>query len=408
MKPKITLMARQFWPNRFGGLEHVLWELSNALVDLDIDLTVLTEREPDQPQTQHPRPGMRIGRITPADPRRLWRINELIRVRWWVNALKHAPEDGWFWANEPTAAAAALLTGRGSRLLYRPVFCYDAMHRVGKTHHAMRAYRRTPLSCWLDRQCYRHAALVIDESENLRNQHRRFYGPRPNLHVIHNTTQTPAPSAQGCTRINFDLEPDDFVVGFVGRPGDPCKDLPFLLRALRSRPLPDRGRLLIVGGGDGLEDAKRWVREAELEDVTLFTGPMDDPSAAYRAMDVMVLPSRFETFGNVILEAQAHGVPVIGRQGDPTAKQPIFTASEELIEDQQTGFVVDPSDPRDMADALHHLMDHPLEGRVMGIRAAADATRVRWRDIAQQYLDLLGYGTAIEAPTRRRYRRLVA
>ena len=405
MKPTLTIMARQYWPSRFGGLEHVLWELSNALVDLNIDLTVLTQRQPGEPRTQYPRPGLRIGRLSPADPRRLWRINELIQVRWWIKALQHAPTDGWLWANEPTAAAAAILTGRGHQLLYRPVFCYDAMHRVAKAHPEMRDYKRTRLSRWLDRRCYHRAAVVVDESNNLREQHRAFYGPRADVHIIPNATAKPEPSAQACTRENFGFDPSHFVVGFVGRPGDPCKDLPFLLRALQSRPLPERGRLLIVGGGDGLGAAKRWVREAGLDSRTLFAGPMENPAAAYRAMDALVLPSRFETFGNVIVEAMSHGVPVIGRQRDADADKPIYTASDVLISDMQTGFSVDSHDPRDMADALHHLADNPIEAKVMGIRAGVDATRKTWQDTAQQYLDVIGYGTAIQQPTRRRYRR---
>ena len=307
--------------------------------------------------------------------------------------------------NEPTAAAAAILTGRGHQLLYRPVFCYDAMHRVAKAHPEMRDYKRTRLSRWLDRRCYHRAAVVVDESNNLREQHRAFYGPRADVHIIPNATAKPAPSAQACTRENFGFDPSHFVIGFVGRPGDPCKDLPFLLRALQSRPLPERGRLLIVGGGDGLDDAKRWVREAGLESRTLFAGPMENPAAAYRAMDALVLPSRFETFGNVIVEAMSHGVPVIGRQRDADADKPIYTASDELISDMQTGFSVDSHDPRDMADALHHLADNPIEAKVMGIRAGVDATRKTWQDTAQQYLDVIGYGTAIQQPTRRRYRR---
>lgn len=405
MKPKITIMARQFWPSRFGGLEHVLWQLSNALVDEGADLTILTERRDDQPKTQSPRPGLRIGRMTPADPSRLWRVNDLIQVRWWMKALRHAPAEGWLWANEPTAAAAAILTGRGDRLLYRPVFCYDAMHQVAKTHPEMRSYARTPISRWLDRRCYRRAAVVVDESNNLHGQHRSFYGYRPDVYVLPNPTAQPETTAQACTRANFDLDADHFVVGFVGRPGDPCKDLPFLLSALRARPLSENGRLLIVGGGEGLDDAKRWVREHGLDGITLFTGAMENPAPAYRAMDALVLPSRFETFGNVIVEAMAHGVPVLGRQRDAAAKAPVYTASSELISDRQTGFVVDPHDPRDLADALHYLADHPVEARVMRIRAAVDATRETWQDAARQYLDLLGYGGAVYAPARRQYRR---
>lgn len=392
MKPTITIMSRLFWPQLFGGLEHALWRLSNALIDQGAEISVLTQQAEGVPDDQVVRPGLRVHRVPPVEVGRLWRVGELLQARAWRQALRHAPPSGWLWANEPTAAAAAIRAGRAKDLIYRPVFCYDAMHRVAQTHPEMRGLRRTRLSRRLDRACYRRAAIVIDESDNLRDQQRRHYGDRPGVYTVRNGVAAPGPGY--ARREAFGLTPGQFVIGFVGRPGDPCKDLPFLIKALCARPLPSHARLLFVGGGAGLQQARRWVREAGLEHRTRWTGVLPDPSPAYRAMDVLVLPSRFETFGNVIVEAHAHGVPAIGRRRDADAPAPIHTACEELIDQARTGFTVDPHDPADLADALHRLIAQPALARAMGHAAASQAAQNTWHDTARRYLELLGLQTA--------------
>ncbi|MFI4860480.1 MAG: glycosyltransferase family 4 protein [Phycisphaerales bacterium JB063] len=389
MKPTLTIMSRLFWPRRFGGLEHVLWQLSNAFVDCGAELTVLAEHAEGTPDLQDARPDLHIQRFAPVDVGRLWRVGELVQVRWWMKALRNAPSTGWLWANEPTAAVAAIRAGRAKDLIYRPVFCYDALNHVSQTYPEMRGLRRSRLARWLDRYAYRHAAHIIDESDNLRGQHIRHYGDRDRLHVVRNGV---APAGESSTsNERFGMNGDEFIIGFVGRPGDPCKDLPFLLRALEQNTFPDHARLLIVGGGDGLDDARQWVRQAGWESRTVWTGALADPAPGYRAMDVMVLPSRFETFGNVILEAQSHGVPTIARRRDANAVAPIYTASEELIEQGKTGFTVDPHDPADLAHALHSLIANPDHARNMGARAATRMSQNTWHDTARAYLEILGY-----------------
>ncbi|MEM9413952.1 MAG: glycosyltransferase family 4 protein [Planctomycetota bacterium] len=397
MKTDVTIMSRLFWPRRFGGLEHVLWQLSNALVDCGVSLTVLAERVEGVPDLQDARHGLRIRRQAPIDFGRLWRVGELVQVRWWMKALRQAPHDGWLWANEPTAAVAAIRSGRAKDLIYRPVFCYDALHHVAQTHPEMHALSRSRLARWLDRYAYRHAAHVIEESHNLRGQHLKHYGGRPRLHVVHNgvATAQELPASRGA----FGLSPDDFVVGFVGRPGDPCKDLPFLLRALQKQTHQQNLRLLIVGGGDGLDDARRQVQAAGLESRTTWTGAVTDPAAAYRTMDVMALPSRFETFGNVLLEAQSYGVPAVARRRDGNTPAPIYTASDELIDHRKTGLTVDPHDPADLAAALQQLIDNPEETRAMGAAAAFQQAGNTWHKTAQAYLDLINLPAAQHRPS---------
>ena len=80
---------------------------------------------------------------------------------------------------------------------------------------------------------------------------------------------------------------------------------------------------------------------------------LTDPQAVLHAADLFAVPSRFEGFGNVIIEAMTAGVPVIAfncPDGPP-----------EIVTDGRDGILVERENPRAMAEALQRLMDSPEE-----------------------------------------------
>lgn len=396
--PRITILNRLFWPKRFGGLERVLWRYANAIADSGADVHVITESIDGVPNREVAREGLTVQRHDPPDFGRLWRFAELVQVRWWKHAVQEAKDSDIIWANEPTAAVAAIRAGLADRLLYRPVFCFAGMHNVARNTPDMAHLARTRLSRIMDRFAYKHAGLVIDESHNLRRQHIQYYGRRRNTLVIPNPAD--APHLSGSTHEWYGLSPKHFVIGFVGRPGDPAKDLPFFINALTSQPLPDHVRLLMVGGGDHFNQAQQWINDAGLGPRTIWTGDIEDPSPAFAAMHALVLPSRFETFGNVIAEAHAHGLPALARDADFASNPPIYTASSELIDHGDTGFVVDPHNPLDLGGKLVMLANNPRFAADMGQEAKARSTSYTWADAAERYLQALGLQIPSAAPTR--------
>lgn len=390
--PRITIMNRLFWPKRYGGLERVLWQFANGFVDAGVQVHVICEQHDNAPAYEQARDGLTIQRHKPVDMGRLWRVGELVQARWWKQALGQAPPSDIIWANEPTAAIAAIRSGTADRLLYRPVFCYDGLTHVAHTIPVMRHLARSFLARKMDRYAYKRAAIVIDESHNLLQQHQHYYGPRPNTLVIPNPASgsKPTTSNQSCPRERFGLNKRHFVIGFVGRPGDPCKDLPFLIDALKSQTTLDHMRLLIVGGGDKLDQAQQWIKDAGFTTHTIWTGDLEDPSPAYRAMDTLVLPSRFETFGNVIVEAHAHGLPALARAHDFNLDAPVFTASEDLIENGVTGYIVDSHNPAELGTKLSFMTANPTIASEMGKIARQRVAHYTWPDAADRYLQALG------------------
>lgn len=105
--------------------------------------------------------------------------------------------------------------------------------------------------------------------------------------------------------------PDDILVGFVGRLHE-VKGVDLLVQAFRASA-PANARLVIVGEGP-----LRTRLEALASDDERITmaGFVANPSPWYHAMDLFVMPSRFEPFGLTALEAMAAGVPIIASDAD--------------------------------------------------------------------------------------------
>ena len=145
---------------------------------------------------------------------------------------------------------------------------------------------------------------------------------------------------------------------YVGRVSKE-KNLDSLVEAYRAlRAETDRAHLVVVGDGPYLADMR-----ASLEGLPCtFTGVLkgDDLAAAYASSDLFVFPSTTDTFGNVVLEAQACGLPVIvSDRGGP----------RENMLPGQTGLMVKANDSEDLVAAMRALVKDAGRRRTMG-RAA--------------------------------------
>ncbi len=387
----VTLLALRFWPDMYGGLEKKMWSIAQTLAASHHRVHVLTEDQLGHEPHPPPPPGMTIERIPLLDCGRLWRWRYLLRLRWWCQAIKRYAKRGTIWANDPMMALAVIAAGRRQDLIYQPIACFDALNDLIGAYPQAAAKPIARSLRWTDRLAYNLALFVIFESHNARDQFERCYGKRPRIHVQINApfaSEIPDESARFANRANarrhWGLSDRHWVVGFVGRL-DYCKDVGFLLRALAQQPLEPNVRVLIVGDGPDRAQLERQADRAGLANRITWTNRVDNPAQAYAAMDAMVLPSVYEVFGNVILEAMAAGVPVIGRQRDTDPHRPVLNANQELIQDGQTGLLVDPHDPNDLAVKLRILMMFPGARQAMARNAQQFARRLSWQQIVDQY-----------------------
>jgi glycosyltransferase involved in cell wall biosynthesis/ADP-heptose:LPS heptosyltransferase len=157
-------------------------------------------------------------------------------------------------------------------------------------------------------------------------------------------------------RASLGLGSEDFVVGEVAKLWA-GKGHDILLRSaalLRSR-IPHL-KVVLIGDGDLRPSLERLVAALHLEQRVVFAGFREDVPVLTRMLDVAVLPSLFEGMGRAVIEAQAAARAVIGTRvgGIP-----------DLIQDGQTGLLIDPGSVEALADAIRRLFeDAPLRARL--------------------------------------------
>jgi D-inositol-3-phosphate glycosyltransferase len=184
-----------------------------------------------------------------------------------------------------------------------------------------------------------------------------------------------APGDQRGARRALGLRPGAPVLLFVGRI-QPLKGVDVALHTLAALERPD-ALLLIVGGASGadgdaeVEKLQILVDELGVQNQVRFVPPQPHHllSTYYRAADVVLVPSRSESFGLVALEAAACGIPVVA-----SAVGGLLT----LVDHGHSGFLVPGRDPDAFAAYTAEILDNSLLGAQMASHAAARAKQYTW------------------------------
>jgi D-inositol-3-phosphate glycosyltransferase len=206
-------------------------------------------------------------------------------------------------------------------------------------------------------------------------------------------------------RQKIGLPGDRRLILFVGRI-EPLKGLETLFRALailaKETPcLCDDIYLTVIGGeGEGTE-ATRGAEEARLRelrqdlglnDLVTFLGSKDQDLLPYyySAAYVVTVPSYYESFGMVAVEAMACGTPVVASKVGGL----MYT-----IQDGLTGLLFPANSPDGLAEKLCLLLDEPDTRDRMGVSARAWAQQFSWHNVADQIVGL--YGEVLQERTAR-------
>lgn len=165
----------------------------------------------------------------------------------------------------------------------------------------------------------------------------------------------------------------------------PRKNVATLLAAMTR--LPGSARLRVVGTGPDLTRLERRRRELGLGERVEFLGHVDFARLAgeYRRADVFCLPSRQEGFGIVFLEAMAAGLPIVAARA---------SAVPEVVTDGESGILVGPDSPDELAAALDRLLSNPEERRRLGETGRRRVTAYEVSRVSGLFLDAVGLSTA--------------
>ncbi len=226
------------------------------------------------------------------------------------------------------------------------------------------------------RYLWRDASAVIGLCRDLSERAAR-HAPGQKFGVIH-----PGADVRGIAA-KTDYAPHDAVeLVFVGRLVEQ-KGLDILFESLATIDPQLQWRLTLVGDGPEKPALTAQASRLGILERISFRGwvKKEEIGAVYRAGDVFVLPSRDEGFANVLLEAMAAGLPIMGTY---------VTGTDEAVIDGKTGFIVQPGDVPALAAALIKLItDAPLrESMGRAARARAEA-HFDWHMIAEKWIAVL-------------------
>jgi glycosyltransferase involved in cell wall biosynthesis len=158
--------------------------------------------------------------------------------------------------------------------------------------------------------------------------------------------------------ISISIDEEDFVTSsvvdetnrilFVGRLDD-NKRPEWAVHAFKKLDLTEDHELIIVGSGHRKQEIEKLIQESEIHDKVTFTGkiPREEVLKLMAGAKALILPSKFEMAGNVIIEAMASGCPVIASD---------TMGASHLIDDGNNGLLFDKKSKQELVEKLQHCL----------------------------------------------------
>lgn len=251
-------------------------------------------------------------------------------------------------------------------------------------HEGMLAYQIA-----VERRVYTGEKTYIAIAHGVARELRQCFGLTKNIHVIHHGVDATQfhPSAgeterteRERLRASWNVRADQLVLLFVG--AFERKGLAVLIDALgkMERSVSDRVKLVAVGSGDREAFGER-ARRLGVGNRLVFTGHTREVEKLYRAADLFVIPTLYEPFGLVILEAMATGLPVLASR--------LAGASELIVAGENGALLEQPTSSDEIAREIAKLVaSDGLRGK-LGSAALRTATARSWDQVAEEYAEVI-------------------
>jgi len=244
----------------------------------------------------------------------------------------------------------------------------------------------------VEKACLETADCIVATSPQEKDYLRSLVSTRGNIEIIPCGTDIDhfGSISYEQAREKLGFSSDEKVIYYVGR-FDPRKGIETLVRAVHQSSFRGKVpmRLIIAGAyrpghsdGDEKERISQIVEELGLSDITEFPGRISDEDLPmyFAAADVCVVPSHYEPFGLVPIEAMASGTPVVGSAVGGLN----FTVVPE-----ETGLLVPPKNEKAFAEGIDRILSNPQWRNQLGEKARKRMEReFSWEGVASQLSDL--------------------
>ncbi len=374
-----------------GGMNVYVNELAITLADRGVQVEVFTRGR--RPKETAVRPGYRVVYLAAGPPgqpgpeARADAVGEFAEgvARW---AVRHR-------ASYDVLHSHYWLSGWAGLLLHEVLRVPLAIsfHTLGRVKDAARRPGEPPtglLRIAAETEVIARAGCVIASTPAEATQLMEHYSAGPERLCVsppgvdHGVFR---PGPRAAAREQLGLPVEGRLVLFAGRI-QPLKspDVALAAFALLADELPD-SRLLVIGGPSGpqgkeaIDSLRSAAERAGLTDRVSLWNPLPHHAlaTAYRAADVVVVPSRSESFGLVAAEAQSCGIPVVASSVGGLA---------HIVADDESGLLVAGWDPADYAAALRRILTDPVLADRLAAGALANAGQFSWPATADRLLEL--------------------
>jgi len=366
---RIAVLNRVFSPTG-GGAERY----SIALVE---QLAQRHEIHVFAQKINHHWPGVTYHRVSAPLVKPRW-INQLwyATATWWATRrgfdVVHSHENTWH--------------GQVQTVHVLPVK-YNLFHGLTGWRLTLRCLKvatspRLLAYLWLEhlRFAGRHGRCIVVTSDSLMKQMASTYpATAPALRVVTPgvtmAVDVATPEAQRAARQRLGLPEAGYGILFVGNDYRK-KGLETLIRALRQ--LSDNIWLAVVGNASQIPEFQAQAKSAGTLNRVIFLGALNDVNDAYVASDCLAHPTLEDTFAMVVLEAMAHGLPVV------VSSERYCGISGLLTHESNALILADPRDSIALAKALLRLFQEPSLRHGLREAALAFASLHQWSTIALQ------------------------
>lgn len=271
-----------------------------------------------------------LGKRLKFDPSTFWKLRRFLR--------RHQPDILHTWLFAANAYGRLVAGGRRGAKVVVSERCVDSWKSGWQTS--------------LDRRLIRRTSQYIANSESVAGFYRGLGVPAERMQVIRNGIPRPEPTTLDAAELRQELgiSPETRIVGYVGRLAlqKRLKDLVWALQLLRQ--IAENVCFVIVGDGPERKALEQRATHFDCLHLLRFVGHRDDAERFYPLFRVFWLGSDFEGMSNSLMEAMAHGIPVVASD---------IPANRELVVDGQTGFLVKPGDSVGFAQFTDRILADP-------------------------------------------------